>query len=249
MGRRAPRGSLSREAIVDAALAVIDRAGVDNLSVRGVAEELQRPPMSLYTHLDSKQELIDLSFERLVERLFEHHVARASWQAEVEGCCRHVRRVLLDHPNWIALLTRVRVPVTGLRAYEHLLGLMTSDGFRPHAAMFAFSALMSHAVGSVLVERLMAGHPSIPEQRMRLVRDVVAGRPKGSYPLIASVASKFDRWTFDRVFDVGLHSLVTGLDETDRRPALRRARERRDPARARRAGSSLPPRTGGSRRA
>jgi AcrR family transcriptional regulator len=167
--------------------------------------------MSLYVHFHSKHELLDLVFERLLHRLFttDHH---ATWQTEFEGACRHMRRLLLEHPHWVALLTRVKAPPSALGVYERLLGLMRKDGFRPEAAMFAFSTIMSHALGSVLVERLMGGNPPVPRQRLELVRDLLTTVPRGTYPRIAAAAPKFDRWTFDRVFEIGLHSLVTGLD-------------------------------------
>lgn len=226
MRSRSPRGSLSREVVLDAALALIDRVGVDHLSVRGLADELARPPMTLYSHFDSKQALLDLAFAHLVHRLFVTH-RHATWQAELEAACRHIRRELVGHPHWVALLTRVRVPSSALHVYDHLLGLMLEDGFRPEAAMFAFSSIISHALGSALAERLMDGKPSVPQQRLELVRRMLADGSRGSFPRIRAVSSKFDRWTFDRVFEVGLRSLVTGLDESSpRRKGYRRSSRR-----------------------
>jgi len=213
MASRPPRGSLGRHVVLDAALALIDRVGLDGLTVRGLAEELGRPPMTLYSHFDSKQALVDLAFEHLVERLFTAH-RHSTWQAELETSCRHMRRELLEHPHWVALLTRVRVPASALQVYDHLLGLMLQDGFQAEAAMFALSSILSHALGSVLSERLMGGAPSVPEQRLKLVRGMLAQMPRGSYPRVAAVSSKFDRWSFDRVFQVGLRSLIAGLEDS-----------------------------------
>lgn len=66
MGSRSPRGWLGLHVVLDAALEIIDRVGVDGLSIRGLAQELGRPPMTLYGHFDSKRELLDLAFVRLV---------------------------------------------------------------------------------------------------------------------------------------------------------------------------------------
>jgi AcrR family transcriptional regulator len=235
---RGPRGSLSRHAVVDAALSLVDRVGVDGLTVRGLARELGRPPMTLYVHFDSKRELLDLSFDRLLERLFTSRRHATTWQAEFEEGCAHMRRVLLKHPHWIALLTRVKVPMSALDFYDRMLGQMSRAGFRPEAAMFAFSAVMSHALGSVLVERLMDGHPSIPKQRLKLVKGLVADKPRGSYRRIEAVAPKFDRWSFDHVFSLGTHSLIAGLEAC----APRRNGSRRDNRRGNRvAGTSHAP--------
>ncbi len=91
--------------------------------------------------------------------------------------------------------------------------------------MFAFSSATSLAIGSVLVERMM-GHPPVPTQRLALMKGMLAEVPRGRYPRIAAAAPKFDHWSFENVFDLGLHSLVTGLaDQCARqRSGKRRAR-------------------------
>ncbi len=225
MDSRSPRGSLSPHVVFDTALALIDREGLDGLSVRGLAAELGRPPMTLYAHFDSKRALLDLAFDHLVQRLFRSHQV-ATWREELETGCRHARRQLLEHPHWISLLTRVRVPPSSLRVYERLLELMANAGFRPEAAMFSFSVVMSHAIGSVLAERMMAGTPPVPKQRLELVKGMVSAMPHGAYPRIARASRRFDDWSFDRVFEVGLQAILDGLDDSfaTRERASRRPR-------------------------
>jgi AcrR family transcriptional regulator len=222
MRSRPPR--LSRNAVVDAALAIVDAAGLQGLTIRALAQELGVPPMTLYAHFKTKNELLDLAFERLLQRLVPPECG-STWQAEFEDVCRHMRRVLLEHPHWIALLTRVSVPRSAMEIYHRLLSLMWRDGFYPEAAMFAFSSAMSLAIGSVLVERMM-GHPPVPVQRLALMKRMLAEMPHGRYPRIAAVAPKFDRWSFENVFELGLHSLVAGLAErcARQRNGKRRAR-------------------------
>ena len=181
--------------------------------------------MTLYFHFDSKRDLLDLAFEHLVRRLLVAH-AQSSWQTELEGLCRHVRRELLAHPHWVALVTRVRVPPTAMHVYDHLLGLMLKDGFRPESAMFAVSSILSHAVGSVLTERFMNGAPPIPQQRLKVVGGMLAKSSRGSYPSIAAVSSKFERWSFDHVFEVGLEALIAGLTDSIPRPQQPHRRQR-----------------------
>ncbi len=229
MSPRERSGPLNRDGVVDTALAIIDRLGVDGLSIRGLAQELDRAPMTLYSHFASRNDLLDRAFVRLAGRLasFPRH-ARSTWREELEGIGRHIRRVLKQHPHWIALLTRVSPPADALGAYDRLLRLMREDGFGPAAAMYAFSAVLSHALGSVLVERMLDARPHIPRQRLKLVKDLVAGMPRGAYPGIAAASGEFDSWNFDDTFEIGLHSLVAGLDGTGPGHArFRRSRARR----------------------
>lgn len=219
--RMAP-GSLSRPEVLDAALTIVDRVGLDRLTIRSLARHLGRPPMTLYTHFRSKHELLDLVFARLVEQLFSVR-GHPTWDVELAEGCRHAHRLLREHPHWIAILTRVTVPLASLEVYNRILGLMLKDGFRPEAAMYAFSCFVSHALGSVLFERMMGGPLPIPRRRLALVKKVLGTMPPGSYARIASVSPKFESWSFDDLFEVGLRSLVKGLTESaPRRPGYRR---------------------------
>lgn len=226
MKARSPRGSLQRAAVLDAALALIDDVGVDGLSVRGLAHRLGRSPMTLYFHFKSRHELLDLAREHLTLRLVRP-LGHSTWQQELEATCRHIRHQLLHHPHWVPLLTRVAVPRPALDVYEHLLGLMLEDGFSREGALFALSSIMSHALGSVLTERLLGGAPSVPKRKLALVRGMLATMPRSTYPSLAAVTSAFDRWSFDRMFEVGLHSLIEGLAEAaPRRTHHARSRRR-----------------------
>jgi hypothetical protein len=183
--------------------------------------------MTLYSQFRTKSELMDLAFEHLLRRLVPAQQPDATWPSEFEGICRHLRGELLEHPHWIALLTRVAVPTCALDVYNRLLGLMAKEGFYPEAAMFAFSSAMSLALGSVLVERMMNGAHSVPIQRLSLIKGMLADAPRGRYPRIAAAAPKFDRWSFDSVFELGLQSLVAGLSERCARKGDGRRRGRR----------------------
>jgi len=210
MHSRSPR--LTRHAVLDAALATIDKEGLSGLTIRALARELGVPPMTLYTHFKTKSELLDLALERLLHRLIPPPRG-STWQAEVEGICRHMRSELLQHPHWIGLLTRVAVPLSALDVYNRLLRLMWKDRFYPEGAMFALSSAMSLALGSVLVERMMDGPNPVPIQRLRRMKGMLGELPRGLYPRVAAAAPKFDRWSFDRVFDLGLQALIAGLNE------------------------------------
>ncbi len=67
--RAGPRLPLTRDAIVAAALRVLDRAGLDGLSMRRVAAELRTGVASLYWHVRNKGELLQLLNERLAAEI------------------------------------------------------------------------------------------------------------------------------------------------------------------------------------
>src|SRR6266536_1712048 len=65
----APRAPLSREAIADAALRLLDRDGLDGLRMRRLAKELGTGAASLYWHVQSKDELLELLVDRVMTEI------------------------------------------------------------------------------------------------------------------------------------------------------------------------------------
>jgi AcrR family transcriptional regulator len=209
---------LDRARAVDAALAVIDDVGVDGLSLRAVAARANVPTMTLYGHIASRGELLDLAFERVVERLVEPQHAK-TWQAELDALARHARGVLVEHPNWGALLTREAVPIAAIVEGNHLMTLMTDAGLTQERAIYAISSAMMFALGDFLVERMMR---AAPVRQLHIVR-AVAATSRPAFPLVTKVAPRLARWSFDAVFDRGLKSLIAGVDT----PRTRRASQPR----------------------
>jgi AcrR family transcriptional regulator len=216
-----PRRKTERTAVVDAALALADREGLDSVTIRGVADEVGVAPMSLYTHFDKKEELIDFMFARLLERIFET-ADPLTWQEGLEAGARSARATLQAHPSWIPLLTRTAVPVSSLRPFERELKLMRKDGLTLESAMRAISSAMAFTLGFVLVERFMGAHSavSIPTRHLSAVSTLLPTVEPKSFAQIVSAAALFPKWSFDDVFDAGLHSLIAGIehDGARRRP-------------------------------
>ena len=202
-----------RKRVIDAALRLVDQGGLRKLTIRALADEVGAPPMTLYTHFTGKEQLLDHLFEGVLERLLETE-RRPTWQQDLEGACRHGRGVLLAHPHWHPLLARVTVPPLSLHFYDRLLERMCRDGFAPEAAMHAFYTALSFTLGSVLVERMMSAHhqPPVPVQQLALVRDMVPRMPVGAFPGVAAAAPIFGLWSFDAVFELGIRSLINGLE-------------------------------------
>jgi AcrR family transcriptional regulator len=215
MNEPAGRLSVSKPALIEAAMTLVDRHGLAALSIRKLAAEVRAPPMSLYKHFASKEQLQDLMFDRLIQRLFPPH-GGSSWQHEFETAGHHARRELLAHPNWIPLLTRPVVPISSLGFYDHLLRLMIDDGFRRAAAIHAFSSAMSFAIGFVLTERMMTSRHGVvvPLERLARLKEAIPHFPPGTLRYIASANAALDEWSFDRVFDLGLQSLIVGIESS-----------------------------------
>jgi TetR/AcrR family transcriptional regulator, tetracycline repressor protein len=127
--RVAPR---TQTEVVDAALAVVDEAGLDGLTIRGVAAASGIPTMTLYAFFQGKEELLELMATRAAEHLFAS-ARRTTWQASVEGLCHHARATVLAHPSWLPLLARRALP-RAPAVREDVVELMLGAGYSERAA-------------------------------------------------------------------------------------------------------------------
>ena len=80
-----PRAPITREAIVEAALVVLDRVGMDGLSMRRVAEELGTGAASLYWHVRNKEELFQLIFDRVTREIVLPEPDPARWKEQLKA--------------------------------------------------------------------------------------------------------------------------------------------------------------------
>jgi AcrR family transcriptional regulator len=165
MRRQRPRGATTREAVVTAALAIVDQVGIEALTVRAVAKQVGAPVMTLYTHFDNKGELLDLMHAEVARQLYEDK-GNPTWQAELLAVCRHYRAKLVAHPKWAPLLARPARPIA-VPFRDRVLALMKADGLSPDEALSGLSGAMLLAFGLTLVELTMAQPDANPESQSR----------------------------------------------------------------------------------
>jgi AcrR family transcriptional regulator len=133
--RRGERAQLTRQAVADRALRVADAAGVDALTIRGLATELGVTPMALYWHFRSKDELLSEVTERVWAEIGTDVEDTVPWTEQLRGLLESLLRVLRAHPAAAHLM--LRPPDGGqscLPAAEATLGVLRNAGFDPHHA-------------------------------------------------------------------------------------------------------------------
>jgi AcrR family transcriptional regulator len=209
MRRQRPRGTITQDAVIDAALIIVDRAKVDGLTIRAVARQVGAPPMSLYSHFANKEQLLDLMYGEIVRRMYPDQ-GHASWQSELFALCQHIRSLLLEHPNWTALLARLAaqrsVPVR-----ERILAMMVADGIGPDVALMAFSGAVISSTGFVLGEltlRTSEGESTLAHRYERLRE---WSETTEDAPVTSSAMAKTARYDADAVFLFTLRALVQGI--------------------------------------
>ena len=152
------RGTLSRERIADSALSMIDRDGVDGLALRKLAQELRCEAMSLYHHVQDKDDLLDA----VVDRLLSEWVLAPPDSAEPRTLMRQAadsyRAIAQRHPRAFALLTsrRFNTPYA-LQVLEHMLGILARAGLPAAECARGFRIIGGFLNGVLLAEAAVHG--------------------------------------------------------------------------------------------
>jgi AcrR family transcriptional regulator len=211
------RRSLSKQAIVDAAVRVLDAEGLDALTMRRVGQELDTGGASLYAHIANKEELLELVVDRVIGELElpgapdgEH------WQEQVKEVVRSMRAVLGGHRDVArACLARIPLGPNALRGSEALIGVMRAGRLPDQVIAYACDLLPLFATATAYEESL---YPTIGvdyDQVMQYigeVRDYFAALPVDRFPNVASLASALTAGAGgDERFEFGLDVMVRGL--------------------------------------
>ncbi|WP_214402694.1 TetR/AcrR family transcriptional regulator [Pseudonocardia lacus] len=146
---------LSRQGIVDTALALVDHHGLAGLSMRRLGRELGVDPMAIYRHLPDKAALLDGIVDALhAEMDLDSPAGAASWRQELATYACRVRTVLHRHPRAVGVfVTRAGTVASG---NERLTGRLSVAGFDPHTGVSMIGCVRSLTVGLVVAEVVAA---------------------------------------------------------------------------------------------
>ena len=153
--QRPRRPRLTREAITEAALALVDADGLDALSMRNVAERLGVQASALYGHVSGKQELIQLMLDRVALEIELPDPDPAHWQEQVKQFARTARRVLGSHRDLAgASLANIPTGPNMLGLIDRLLAVLAASGLPRQAVAYAADLLPQFVTASVYEESL-----------------------------------------------------------------------------------------------
>ena len=209
LARPADRPGLSRDRVVDTALAIVDREGLDALTMRRLASELGVEAMSLYHWFPNKAAIL----QALVEAAIRQTAARldpsreTGWRANLRALALAYREVLLAHPNTLACTGgRPGRSVEAMRFIERMLDVMRADGFSPVEAVRAMMSVLAYISGAVTAEITRSAAPEPVESLLERF-------PLEEFPRVHEVAAIFrgPPPADEAVFIFGLDALLDGM--------------------------------------
>ena len=210
----ASRLGLSRERILDAAVALLDRDGLGGFSMRRLAEELGVGTMTLYGYFRSRDALLDAVVDAGALQL-ELPVGDGDWRGRLRQLVLTMRRSLVEHPAVVELrLRRPLISAGALRITETAMELLRQAGFTAHEAAAIYRTLYVYTFGFAA----FAPHGRA-DADARATRSALAALPADDYPALVEAAEAAAAVTADpALFEFGLDLLLDGVERALARP-------------------------------
>ena len=189
------RQNLTRRELTTSAIALIERDGLEALTMRRLAGELACAPMSLYTHVRNRDDLIDAIVEHLIEQLASPARGDETWQQLARQTLGAYRDLAVRLPSSFELLALA--PYDSSPVAPHLARFLSSlerAGLSPEQAGQILGIVDAYATGFLVVWARSS-------TRRRANSSVAAA------PLIAGLRNL-------DMFDTGLEAMIAGLDMT-----------------------------------
>jgi AcrR family transcriptional regulator len=214
------RPGLTREQVLTTALAIIDKGGVEELTMRRLGKALDRNPMAIYRHAMDKDALLDGVVEIVVADfvVIPHPGAdgQVDWERALRDTAHTFRRAALAHPNVVPVLVTRSLsgplalrPPGMLRPLEELLELFKNAGFDEHGALHA-ARLFTGFVYQHLLHELQERVDN-PDETDDVLRLGLHRLPISDFPRLRSLATILAAYDGAAELDEGLDIVIAGL--------------------------------------
>ncbi|MCW2917900.1 MAG: hypothetical protein JWN52_5968 [Actinomycetia bacterium] len=217
---RGPRLSFSRAELAGAAVAIADAEGLEALSMRRLAAELDARPMAIYSYVTGKDEVIELMVDAVTaEYLAPAGGTAGDWRSQLRGLAERSRTALHRHP-WLAPLAggRQAASPNRIRLVEQVLGILDGLGLSMDEMLTVMVTLLSFIHGFVQTE--LADSEALRRTGLDLKQWMTLQVPyirtvidSGDYPMFTRMTTEAGRslTSFDERWEYGLERLLDSV--------------------------------------
>jgi len=213
-GTRGPKPGLSVDAIVRTAVAVADAEGLDAVSMARVAHELGFTTMSLYRHVTSKDELLQLMWNASAEGAEELALTGDGWRARLRNWAL-IQREMLDRHPWITQMPMAAPPMApnSLAFVEKGLEALDASGIADADKLRVIGIISSYT----LSEARMAHDAARAAQNQPAATD--GDTPSPSWTFESLLRELVDQHTYPRLYQIAWSEEIgdnpSGFDEQE----------------------------------
>lgn len=202
---RAGRGRLSTQAIVDTAITIADVDGLDAVSIRRVAAILDVRPMSLYTHIASKDELLALMANELIGTAIVEEALPEGWREALTLTSRKLFRTFASHPWLLALLARRPRPGPSAARYaKQMSGAVECLELPPDEMWTLISIVNDYILGHAMRVATTGSTSDFV--------DHLSEQDRADLPSVDALARTEETRLAGEVFELGLQTVLDGVE-------------------------------------
>jgi AcrR family transcriptional regulator len=209
------RAPLTKERVLQAAVALADERGIESLTMRRLAEALDIEAMSIYYHVANKDEILDGMVD-LAFRQIDLSSGDADWKRAMRQRAISVREVLSLHPWAISLMqSRTNPGPALLQHHDAFIGTLRTAGFSVETTAHAFSALDAYIYGFVAQELSLPFDTSSSEEAAAIAAVILESFPTEEYPYLAELTIDHvmqPGYNYADEFDFGLELILDSLE-------------------------------------
>jgi len=203
---QSPREPLSIKLIHETTLELIERAGLEALSMRSLAKALSVNPMAVYHHIPNKATLLRGVYEAVLAELWVEAETQTDWQENLKKLLRRFRMLATRHPRvFPGLIASSHTNQAIQRAVDSIFGLLLDAGLNPKTTVQASDTLLAFITGFILLELNNASKP-VPEMTAELA--AFEATLANTKRLLEDLQSN----QFADSFEFGLRLLIAGIE-------------------------------------
>ncbi|MDZ4725439.1 MAG: TetR/AcrR family transcriptional regulator [Leptospira sp.] len=210
--KKSKRGTLTKIRIIHAAIELADENGIENLSMRNLAQILGVEAMSLYNHITNKDDLLSEMVDTLISKI-NSPLINKDWRREMINRAKSMRKQLLIHP-WLTqlIISRPNVGPEMLSFFNATLGCLVKAGFSLERADHAVNVMDSHIYGYTSQE---LNFPFKPKEYPIMARKFLPMLSKEKYPYMYDLTMLVIEKKYSGLhsFDFGMELLLDGLEK------------------------------------
>lgn len=209
---RPAKAPLSEDAILETALRVLREEGLDAVTMRRLASELDTGPASLYVYIRNRDELLNALFDRVGGMVEVEEPDPARWREQLHRLVSNLLRVLEEHRG-IARMAVANVPTgeNSLRVADNLMGLLLAGGVRPRDAAWACDVLPLFVTASAVETATYEERGAAPGEVVEHLEAVFTTLPADRFPHLARYGEDLVSGDGEERFHFGVDVFLDGL--------------------------------------
>jgi AcrR family transcriptional regulator len=214
---RPAKAPLSLGSVVDAGLRVLRAEGIEAVTMRRVAAELDTGPASLYVYVDNRRDLLEQMFDAVVGEVdLGEPPDPARWREQLERLLTAFREAMDRHPG-IARVALANVPTlpNATRAADHVLGLLRAAGIPDRSAAWFIDVVFLYVNAAAYETSIYVAEQEDEAAVQDALHEHFGRLDPATYPNMTALLPAIIEGDGDERFAFGLRLMINGLLNTE----------------------------------